>query len=122
MNDRHHDASSAPAAPPIDDTQLWRRLRELAEEQLARIEPSTPAARVEAPAIYMTYAEYADHRHVSASTVKRWRKRGMPAEQRGATVRIAVAKADAWKDPTDGDPEADEREGATAAARGKVRR
>jgi hypothetical protein len=119
MNDRNQEGTSKPTE---SEREAWRRVRAVADAELARLDAVATAPSAAPPLVYMTYDEYAAHRHVSASTVKRWVKRRMPVERRGATVRIPVAAADAWKDPTEGDPEADEREGAIAAARGAVRR
>lgn len=75
-------------------------LRAELDALIARVDADAVATAAAPVITSMTVEEYAEHRRVSAYTVYRWVKAGMPHERlggsRGKLLRIDVAKADAW--------------------------
>lgn len=50
------------------------------------------------PRLYATSEQYAEHRGVSLSTVKRWIKLGLPSSMNVGVRRINVEQSDEWLD------------------------
>jgi hypothetical protein len=83
------------------EEQLLLRMRAMIDQALAHDVSQVPAAPPAAPTPKprMTIREYAEHRDVGISTVRRWIKRGLPHHQLGRKlIRVDVLKADAWLD------------------------
>lgn len=55
-----------------------------------------PPLATEKPVLYATVKQYAERQHVSARTVERWVRTGLPSYRHGKVRRIPVADADAW--------------------------
>jgi hypothetical protein len=80
---------------------LLLRVRAMIDQALAHdISQPAPVAPMASPLkTRMTIREYAEHRDVGVSTVRRWIKRGLPHHQLGRKlIRVDVIKADAWLD------------------------
>jgi hypothetical protein len=76
-------------------TQMTRVLEKIVRaisEELAE----SPVGPVASKVIYMTVREYADHRRVSESTIRRWLQLGLPAKRAKRVLRIIVEAADSW--------------------------
>ena len=79
-------------ASPITVIAMLRAQLDALEAQLVPPTPPTP------PRAYATIAEYAEHRNVSQSTVRKWLRRGMPHARVERCIRIRLADADRWAD------------------------
>lgn len=69
-------------------------MRSEIDRALAELD-AEPAANAPAPE-FMKLQAYAVRRGVAYSTIKRWRKLGLPCRVKGRVVRVIVADADKW--------------------------
>jgi hypothetical protein len=78
----------------VDLRALLVAARDGLDRALAELDAVGPAAAE--VATFMKLEDYAKRRNVGLSTVKRWRKLGLPVKAVGRVVRVVVASADKW--------------------------
>jgi hypothetical protein len=82
------------AAEKLEELRvLVRRAQEIVND-LSEPESDRPNVEV----LFMDAAAFAARRSVSASTVKRWIRQGLPHARLGRIVRVKVADAERWLD------------------------